>query len=259
MGFIDDKYLSGGPDVLRYGSMTHQKLGGGKISVGKAFIYTKYPNAEGSRMTLVPPGEGHEKITEKPEVIEAMFGPKADEIKKIAANPYYSGPSVRTLAQNDGNIFGRSGWIKDTPVVMLWNLPAGSQKDILEITKEVGFEPQGTVLVHGVEELGLVRDFVASGGTEESKPESEELARLHLATGAEKEALQKRLGRTADVYAKHGQYPEPSEIPADKDEYPWLKKHYWDKAKELGDPYLGKYQEHMSFQDYVAKRENRGE
>lgn len=255
MGFIDPKYLTGGPDILRYGSMTHQRMGAGKVSLGKAFIYTKFPNDEGSYLTLVPSGEGHEKITEKPEVIKAMFGPKAEEMEKLAKDPYYSGPSIRTLAQQEGNIFGRSGYIKGAPVIMLWNIPASSGHRILKLTQELEFLPAETILVHNTEELGFVRDFVGSGETESMEADPE-LERLHTATGLEKQALQKQLGRTADIYAKHGEYPDVEKLSDEElEKYPWLKKHYWDKGKELGDPYLGKYQEHMSFQDYVKMRE----
>ena len=156
MSIIPEKYLDGGPDVLHYGSKRHKQVGEKGIIFDKAFIYTKYGNP---RLIVADRNQAHVHITELPETIEAMFGPDSDEYKKIAANPYAEGPSIRTRAQQLGNIFGRCGQIQDSQVIMLWNKNE-DYNDLLLLASDLGYDPAHTVLVCLHDELGYLKDFV---------------------------------------------------------------------------------------------------
>jgi len=158
MSYLDEKYLCGGPDILHYGSKTHKKVGGKGVLLHSAFIYSK-DGIGGKRLIVADKDEAHVHITERAETIEAMFGDKAEEMKKLANDPYAEGPNIRTRAQSVGNVFGRSGWINEIPVLMLWNMPE-NREDLKSLVNDLGFDPNHTVLTHLYEELGLVKDFI---------------------------------------------------------------------------------------------------
>jgi len=157
MSIIPQKYLDGGPDVLHYGSKTHKKVGEKGITFSKAFIYTKFGNP---KLIVADRDQAHVHITELPETIQAMFGPDADKYQQIANNPYDDGPTIRTRAQQIGNMFGRCGWIHDIPVLMLWNYNDCKQ-DVANLLKELEFDMEHTVIVCLHDELGYAKNFMA--------------------------------------------------------------------------------------------------
>lgn len=158
MTIINQKYLDGGPDVLHHGSKAHKKVGEKGIVFHRAFIFSKY-GLDGKRLICADNNQAHVHITELPETIKAMFGPESDTYQKIANNPYDDGPSIRTLAQQKGNIFGRSGWIHNVPVLMLWNYN-NCKQDVIDLLKELEFDQENTVIVSLHDELGYARDFL---------------------------------------------------------------------------------------------------
>lgn len=159
MSIIPQKYLEGGPDVLHYGSKTHKKVGEKGILLHRAFIFTKF-GKDGKRLIVAEKTQAHVHITELPETIRAMFGPEYEKYQKIADNPYDDGPSIRTRAQQIGNMFGRSGWIQDIPVLMLWNFN-GCKQDVADLLKDLEFD-LNTVIVCLHDELGYAKDFLSN-------------------------------------------------------------------------------------------------
>jgi hypothetical protein len=158
MSLIPQKYLDAGPDVLHYGSKRHKQVGGKGIIFDKAFIYTKHGKP---KLIVANKDQAHVHITELPETIEAMFGPDAEEFKKIAANLYAEGPSIRTRAQQIGNIFGRCGIINGISTIMLWNI-GNDKQDVADLINDLGYDPEHTVLVCLHDELGYAKYFIQS-------------------------------------------------------------------------------------------------
>jgi hypothetical protein len=156
MTMIHQKYLEGGPDILHFGSKTHKKVGANGVIFKSAFIFTKFGE---NRLIVAGPNEAHIHITEKPETVRAMFGPEYNKYQEIADNIYYDGPSIRTMAQQLGNMFGRSGWVQGVPVIMLWNYNQ-NKDDLALLAKALEFDPCSTVVVNLHEELGLVKDLI---------------------------------------------------------------------------------------------------
>jgi len=260
MSLFDSHLLNGGPDIFFVGSGTNQsKARKAGVQPYKAFIYTIKPNESGERLQAFSSAEGH--VKKERELIDLMFTDKDVEKAKATDADLYAPRTLRKMAMDAGNIYGRSGSMKGNDgklhdIVWVWNLPQGSQSEILDITTKLGFVPDDTMLLWNQSEEGTVGDFVKGGGAKEEKPEDEELARLHLATGTEKEALQKKFGRTADVFRQYGLRPDISpekqkEMDKEGKTTPTILKHYWDKARKEGMPYLGKYQENLSFKQFL--------
>lgn len=266
MDIFPSHFLNGGPDIFFVGSSTYQTKGRkARVIPDKGFIYTIKPNEEGSKLQTFNPSEGH--VTRERDFIDLMFDDPAEVAKAKAtdADPYAE-RTLRNMAMEAGNIYGRSGYMrgsdgKEYAVVWVWNLPANSQTAVKNITEKLGFIPEETMLLWNNVEEGLVSDFASKTEPQEEKKEDEDLARLHLATGLEKAALQSRMGRTADLYRKHGIRPYISPSIAkemdkmDKKE-PALLGHYWQKGKEEDIPYLGKYSEGMTFKEFINQFPN---
>jgi hypothetical protein len=224
----------------------------------KGFIYTIKPNSDGSRLQQFSPAVGH--VTVERNYIDLMFPENQIEKAKETDTDLYAERTLRKMAMEAGNIYGRSGYMKgiggkEYAIIWVWNLPANSQKAIKDITEKLNFVPEHTMLLWNQTEEGLVSEYLAKEEPQEEKKEDEELAKLHLATGLEKKALQDRLGRTADQYVKFGIRPfiDP-ETKRSKDikgeKIPTILQHYWQKGKK-DMPYLGKYAESFSFREFL--------
>jgi hypothetical protein len=259
MELFEPNFLNGGPDIFFVGSGTHASKGRrARVLPDKGFIYTIKPNEEGSRLQTFSAAIGH--VRKEREILDLMF--EGEDLEKARATDadLYAERTIRNMAMEAGNIYGRSGFMRgkegrEYAVVWVWNLPANSQNSIKDITEKLGFLPEETALLWNQTEEGLVSDFISRKEPQEEKKEDEELAKLHLATGLEKKALQDRFGRTADQYVKFGIRPfvDP-ETKKSKDvkgeEIPTILQHYWQKGKK-DMPYLGKYAESFSFREFL--------
>ena len=206
--------LARGPDAIRGG--------------GLAFIVTKYPDPDGHRWFSQPGSVGHEEMTNSLGMLQALFGPRwqevADEVvtmrdeyvsvpggnkpsgKKLETWDYFG---VRRQARKD-NLFGRAGTLSGHKVVMLWN-PANGWQDLLrEALDYLGVQPgDGTVVTVGDRNQFMADSFLQAGATELQSPKQDEarmelLQQYHTATGKYKEYLARQLGIIAPVGQRPG-------------------------------------------------------
>lgn len=262
MDRFQPNFLYGGPDIFFVGSGTHQSRGRkARVMPDKGFIYTIKTNEEGSRLQTFSPAVGH--VSVERDYIDLMF--PEDQIEKARSTDadLYAERTLRNMAMEAGNIYGRSGYMrgndgKEYAIIWVWNLPANSQAAIKDITEKLGYIPEDTVLLWNQTEEGLVSEYLAKEEPQEEKKEDPELARLHLATGLEKAALQKELGRTADIYRQFGLRPEfdpetKREMDKKGEEVPTILPHYWSRGRKEKMPYLGKYSEGLTFKQFLEK------
>lgn len=258
---FDFNVLLGGPDIFFVGSGTHQlraRKGGAEPLNG--FIYTINPDETGNHVQLFNPSKGHLNVER--DFIDLMFPEdKRDKVRDLDADPY-APRTLRNMAMEEGNIYGRLGWLRGKdrvtyPVVWVWNLPANSRTALREIAKSVDFPMDTTQLVHNQEELGSLEDFLAGEKADEEKPEDVDLARLHLATGLEKKALQQELGKTAEKWAELGRRTEvsPEERKASDIEDTTPKGSIGQYRQFSKDPYFLRYGE--SFKEFFDDSEKK--
>ena len=262
MDRFEPSFLYGGPDIFFVGSGTHQFRGRkARVMPDKGFIYTIKPNSEGNRLQQFSPAVGHVSVERN--YIDLMFPENQIEKAKETDADLYAERTLRKMAMEAGNIYGRSGYMKGTggkeyAIIWVWNLPANSQKAIKDITEKLNFVPEHTMLLWNQTEEGLVSEYLAKEEPQEEKKEDPELARLHLATGLEKAALQRELGRTADIYRQYGLRTEID--PETKKKWdiegkkvPTILPHYWSTGRKEKMPYLGKYSEGLTFKEFLEK------
>jgi hypothetical protein len=136
-------------------------------SVGSfAFIYTKYPDPDGNRWFVQPGYVGHEQMTNTHGMLQALFGPKAEEVAEqivsigdvysMDERGYYTATgevnevwdwrTIRLLAKKE-NLFGRSGILYGRPVVMLWGDPPGWEAMLVVVLGHLGVEREGETIV----------------------------------------------------------------------------------------------------------------
>lgn len=194
---LPDSLLTRGPDILR--------------GQGVAFIVTRYPDPSGRKWFVQPGTVGHEEMTDSPEMLQALFGPKWTEIadQVSESRPVYvdvggkyapSGkvkitydyPLIRRLAKKD-NLFGRAGHLDGKPVVMLWNPCENWQNMALEAVKKLNLDGD-TIVTVGSSDQYLARDLHKIGRPKIDQNRLELLTKYHTATGAEKQQLAKQLG-----------------------------------------------------------------
>ena len=163
---IPVEFLQGGPDILKPGSAAHARLARrARAITSGAFILTRFPGMDGSRLLVIEGAAGHEKVTCLEPTIDAMFGPgESSCFRAKAADPYASGPSIRQEAMDRGNLFGRHGWIGTHRVLMLWNRPEGKTgtMDLGLLASLLRLDPRETVLTVCQEERGILADFLPS-------------------------------------------------------------------------------------------------
>jgi hypothetical protein len=131
-----------------------------------AFIYTKYPDPEGSRWFVQPGYIGHESMTNTHGMLRAFFGPRAGEVAEqvVSVGEVYSmdggvyyAPTgekkevwdwrlIRLLAKRE-NLFGRSGMLGGRQVVMLWGDPPGWEALLVVILGHLGIGRESEALV----------------------------------------------------------------------------------------------------------------
>ena len=203
--------LSRGPDHIR--------------GTGIAFIMTKYADPSGSRWFAKDGSIGHEMMTSSPEMLQALFGPRAKEVadevitmrdvygKDAMGYPAPTGEKktnydyheIRRMAKKD-NLFGRYGKILIHPVVMLWNAPNNWQSLLTETLHHLKVTPDSnTVVTVGASDQFMAKDFL--GGDYDNALDQhvaksqlansermEMLAKYHTATGKQKDYLGKMLG-----------------------------------------------------------------
>ncbi len=166
MPLLQPEFLEGGPDVLKPGSSAFARISRRARAVPSgAFILTRFPGADGTRLLVIEGAAGHEKVTCLEPTIDAMFGPEESAcFRAKAADPYASGPSIRQEAMDRGNLFGRHGWIGTHRVLMLWNLPEGRSgtMDLELLASLLRLDPRETVLTVCQEERGILADFLPS-------------------------------------------------------------------------------------------------
>lgn len=258
---FDFNVLLGGPDIFFVGSGTHhlraRKAGAEPLN---GFIWTIEPNKEGSHVQLFNPSIGHLNIER--DFIDYMFPEeKREQIRKLDADPY-SPRTLRKLAMDEGNIYGRLGWLRGKdrvtyPVVWVWNLPANSHKALRDIAKAVDFPLDNAQLIHNQEELGNLEDFLAGEKPAEERVEDEDLARMHQALGLEKKALQQATGKTPEKWAELGRRTEisPEERKEKDKEGETIPGNLGQYRQFSSDPYFMRYGE--SFKDFLDNHEKK--
>lgn len=205
-----DGELNYGPDMLRPGSRQATRSDARGIS---AFIYTKY-GYKGQHLFVDSADVGHEHISTRPEVIQAMFGPELPAIKsKISyERPIYGDNDARGMPVQTGtvedydqwevrrhalthNLFGRYGFVRNAPVIMLWNQPQGNWQQMLSDTIKQLKVPTETVIVSGGNIIGTAAQFDQSHTTNDAeKQRMQLLAQYHTAIGDRKAELKRQLG-----------------------------------------------------------------
>ncbi|QDV37547.1 hypothetical protein [Tautonia plasticadhaerens] len=147
-----------------------------------AFIYTKYPDPGGNRWFVRPGYVGHEQMTNSAGMLQAFFGPEAEEMyQKVvtigdifapdercqysptgAKRENWDWYTIRQLAKRE-NLFGRAGTLCGRQVVMLWGNPPGWEAMLVEVLGYLGIGPESeAVVVVGNSAQYQARDFFAT-------------------------------------------------------------------------------------------------
>lgn len=209
-----DHELSYGPDLLRPASRQSSRLERANARGVSAFIYTKY-GYQGQHLFVEPAEIGHEHISTRPEVIQAMFGPELASIQsKISYDrPTYSDepdPVTRIHKQTGSvkdydqwevrrhaltqNLFGRYGYVRNQPVIMLWNSPENWQQMLSATIAQLKVAPE-TTIVSGGQVIGTAAQFNQDHVADDKEKERMQLlAQYHTAIGDKKAGLKKQLG-----------------------------------------------------------------
>lgn len=179
---------------------------------GHAFIYTKYPDPEGKHWFLYPGYMGHESLTNTPEMLQALFGPRWKEVyndvvelrDEYVKTPKGYEPSGKKVEQYDyqiirrmakrENLFGRSGTLRNQPVLMIWNPCENWQQMTIKAFELLNMPPQ-TIVTVGDREQFQVKDGQSEDPTVTQDDDRLELMmKYHTANGFEKARIAKQLG-----------------------------------------------------------------
>jgi len=129
--FLTDAEFHRGPDLLRPGTLTGTNVDPGAV----AFIYCAFPYSGDEADIRVSPDRhviswpapmGHERVSDREPVLQAMFGDNFRDATKVAAYEslgkklVYDSLELRRLAVAR-NLFGRFGRVRGVPCLMLWN------------------------------------------------------------------------------------------------------------------------------------------
>lgn len=147
-----------------------------------AFLYTRYPDPEGNRWFARPGHVGHEEMTNSRGMLQALFGPEADDVYRrvvTIGDVYAKGGdgffaptdekredwdwrTIRLLARGE-NLFGRAGVLGGRRVVMLWGDPPGWEGWLVEVLGHLGIGPgSGAVVVVGNDRQYGVSQFAGA-------------------------------------------------------------------------------------------------
>jgi hypothetical protein len=162
----DPSQIARGPDAIR-----------GQVG-SIAFIFTKYPDPQGSRWFVEPGFIGHEEMTNSRGMLQALFGPDAERVAEqvvTIGDVYESNErghfaptgekredwhTIRRLAKRE-NLFGRAGMLGGHQVVMLWGDPPGWEEMLIEVLRHLGIGKEiEAVLMVGSGCQYWARDFI---------------------------------------------------------------------------------------------------
>jgi hypothetical protein len=150
-----------------------------------AFIFTKYPDPGGNRWFVRPGFVGHERMTNSPGMLQALFGPEPDVVAEqvVTVGDVYTqnerGHFIPTGQKREvydwyeirrrskrANLYGRAGKLNNRDVVMLWPGTDGWETMLVEVLNHLGIGPESeAVVVVGNSAQYMARDFFGLDGT----------------------------------------------------------------------------------------------